>query len=58
VLTLIDPAMREAFDVVSARVEEDRLFPGEHFPYSIAAGKKLGEQIFEELLHNQCEPRT
>lgn len=52
VLALLDPARSDAFDVVSKRVEEDRVFAGEHFPYSIAAGKTLGEQIYGDLLHN------
>ncbi len=48
-LTRLDPALRGAFDRVSAQVEEDRVFAGEHFPSDIAAGKKLGALIWAAL---------
>lgn len=49
VLALLDPSRAEAFRRVSLRVEEDRVFAGEHFPYSIAAGRDLGARIFAKL---------
>lgn len=52
VLGLLDPARADAFRRVSERVEEDRVFAGEHFPYSIAAGRALGARIFAKLESN------
>jgi len=53
VLSVLDPGQHTKFEAVSARVEEDRVFAGEHFRYSIEAGRRLGEQIFQELQNDQ-----
>jgi hypothetical protein len=52
VLAQLDPARAAAFDRVADMVDADRVFAGEHFPYSIAAGRQLGRQIFDELEKN------
>lgn len=52
VLAQLDPARAAAFARVADMVEADRVFAGEHFPYSIAAGRELGRQIFDELEKN------
>jgi len=49
VLAQLDPDLRGAFDRVSAQVEEDRVFAGEHFPSDIEAGIKLGRLIWAAL---------
>ncbi|HEY8901465.1 MAG TPA: hypothetical protein VIM61_13720 [Chthoniobacterales bacterium] len=49
VLTDLDPARAEAFVRVSRMVEQDRVFAGEHFPYSIAAGRQLGALLYAAL---------
>ncbi|MCX6972208.1 MAG: hypothetical protein NTV93_18940 [Verrucomicrobia bacterium] len=52
VLTLLDPTRAGEFRATSHRVEQDRVFAGEHFPYSIVAGRNLGEMIFNELMQD------
>lgn len=52
VLAMLDPSRTREFQQVSERVEQDRVFAGEHFPYSIAAGRKLGAEIFAKLNAN------
>ena len=52
VLTILDPARAGEFRATSHRVEQDRVFAGEHFPYSIVAGSNLGEMIFKELMQD------
>ena len=49
VLADLDPARAAAFARVAAMVEQDRVFAGEHFPYSIAAGKRLGALLYAAL---------
>jgi acid phosphatase (class A) len=49
VLAQLDPACKDAFDRISAQVEEDRVFAGEHFPSDIEGGKKLGRLIWAAL---------
>lgn len=50
VLAMLDPSRTMEFHATSGRVEQDRVFAGEHFPYSIVAGRHLGEMIFKELM--------
>jgi len=52
VLAQLDPAGVAARERVASMVEEDRVFAGEHFPFSIEAGRRLGAQIFDELEKN------
>ncbi len=52
VLAMLDPARKQEFQAASDRIEEDRVFAGEHFPYSIEAGRHLGERIFTELMRD------
>lgn len=52
VLALLDPPRTVAFREVAERVEGDRIFAGEHFPYSIRAGREVGEAIFAHLVSN------
>lgn len=49
VLAMLDPARADAFRAVSLQVENDRIFAGEHFPFSVVAGRNLGERIFAKL---------
>ena len=49
VLSILDAERRREFIEASWCVEKDRVFAGEHFPFSIQAGKELGERIFIDL---------
>ncbi len=49
VLSELDPARTAAFARVANMVEHDRVFAGEHFPYSIAAGRQLGALLYAAL---------
>jgi acid phosphatase (class A) len=52
VLAMLDASRTREFQASSARIEQDRVFAGEHFPYSIVAGRRLGEMIFKELMQD------
>lgn len=50
VLSMLDPARRTEFHQTSSQVELDRVFAGEHFPYSILAGRNLGKKLLSDLM--------
>ena len=50
VLSSLDPSRRKEFLAVSQRIEQDRVFAGEHFPFSILAGRNLGKMIYDDLM--------
>jgi acid phosphatase (class A) len=52
VLAILDPARTREFEATSERVEQDRVFAGEHFPYSIVAGRHLGEILCKQLMRD------
>lgn len=52
VLAMLDPSRTREFQESSTRIEQDRVFAGEHFPYSIVAGRRLGKLIFDELMQD------
>jgi hypothetical protein len=53
VLDQLDPGHDAAFQKISERVEEDRVFAGEHFPSDIAGGIRLGRLIRDALEKNE-----
>jgi acid phosphatase (class A) len=52
VLDQMDPSRKAAFDARGNRIAEDRVIGGVHHPADIEAGKKLGDQIFDQLMKN------
>ncbi len=50
VLDQLDPSRKRSFDARGNRIAEDRVLGGVHHPSDIEAGKKLGDEIFAELM--------
>ena len=50
VLDQLDPGHNAAFQRISAQVEKDRVFAGEHFPSDIQGGIRLGKLIRAALV--------
>lgn len=52
VLSKWDPSREAQFRARAERIAEDRILAGVHHPTDIAAGKKMGDDIFAKLMAN------